>query len=191
MERKLAPVAAVLACAVLLPACAGESPSAPSSSSSVESLPTPPPARDLPQLLGTWNVTVRLASVTGSGCVADTMRSQIDAPNPYSLSITQVGNSAKVTLRSASGDRACSFTPSVDSSGFTTYGKGGYYTCEQWSLDFICADGSHHQIFTIGEDIAGRVSGAEINGTWDATWFDGWEDYVGIETKAQFTGSRQ
>jgi hypothetical protein len=119
------------------------------------------------------------------------MRSRIGAPNPYSLSITQMGDSAKVTLKSAAGDRACSFTPSVDSSGFTTYGQRGYYTCEQWSLDFSCTDGSHHQIFTFGEDIAGHVSGRENSGTWDASWFDGMDDYVGFDMKAQFSGSRQ
>jgi hypothetical protein len=116
------------------------------------------------------------------------MRSQIGVPNPYSLSITQGG---EVTLKSASGDRACTFTPSVDSSGFTTFGQAGYYACQQWFLDFRCSDGTWHTIFSIGENRSGRVSGTEISGAWDASWFDGWDDYVGIEMKAQFTGARQ
>ena len=186
MERKLAPVAAVLVCAVLLPACGGENPSAPSSTSSVESPPTPS-GSDVSQLLGTWNVTVRLTSVTGSGCVADTMRSQIGTPNPYSLLITP----RSVTLKSASGDRACTYSPRMDSSGFTTYEQGGYYTCEQFFIDFTCGDGTHHRIFTFGEDIAARVSGEEISGTWDAYWFAGMDDYVGFDMKAQFTGTRR
>jgi hypothetical protein len=119
------------------------------------------------------------------------MRSQIGAPNRYSLSITQKGNhSMAVSLRSASGDRACTFTPIVDSGGFTTYGQGGYYTCEDFLLDFRCSDGTLHSIFSFGEDISGRVSGREISGSWDAAWFE-MDDYLGVEMKAQFTGTRQ
>ena len=116
------------------------------------------------------------------------MRSQIGVPADYSLSITQKHN-LEVTLRSASGDRACTFTPLADSTGFTTYGQGGYYTCEAWSLNFRCTDGTLHGMFSYGEDISGRLSGTEMSGTWDAAWF---EDSFGmaVEMKAQFTGTR-
>lgn len=116
------------------------------------------------------------------------MRSQIGVPNSYSLSITQTG---KVTLRSTSGDYACTFTPVFDSTGFTTYGHGGVYTCEHELLEFRCSNGTLHGILSFGEDISGRVSGTEMTGTWDATWF---EDVppsgYGVEAKAQFTGTR-
>ena len=184
MERKLAPVAAVLVCVVLLPACGGENPSAPSSTSSVESPPAPP-GSDVSQLLGTWNVTVRLTSVTGSGCVADTMRSQIGAPSPYSLLIKPT----TVTLTSASGDRACTYPAKMDGSSFAE--GPGNYTCDQFNLDFTCSNGTHQTIFTFGEDIAGHVSGGEIGGTWDAHWFAGVDDDIGVDMKAQFTGTRR
>jgi hypothetical protein len=78
----------------------------------------------------------------------------------------------------------------MDSGGFTTYGKGGYYTCDQWSLNFRCSDGTLHEISSFGEDIAGRLSGTELSGTWDASWFEGWLSGTAIEMKAQFTGTR-
>jgi hypothetical protein len=133
-----------------------------------------------------WNVTIHLSAVSGSGCVADTMRSQIGVPSAYSLSITQTG---LVTLRSAAGEYACTFRPLFDSSGFTTYGQGGFYSCEQTFLDFRCSNGTLHSIFTFGEDISGRVSGTEMTGSWDAFWVEGMND-SGIETKAQFTAAR-
>jgi hypothetical protein len=117
------------------------------------------------------------------------MRSRIGEPDRYSLSITQNPN-VQVTLKSASGDRACTFSPSVDSSGFTTYGQGGYYTCDQWFLNFLCSDGTLHAIATYGENIAGRLSGNEMSGTWDASWLEGWIDSASVEMKAQFTGTR-
>lgn len=180
--------AVILLAAVLFSACDDGSPAAPSPAVSRAPSSAPSPAPDLSQLLGVWNVTVRLTDVSGSGCVADTMRSQFGAPNPYSLSITQTSNySVAVTLKSASGGRACTFvTSSVDSSGFT----GGSYRCEPWFLDFRCSDGTPHSISSFGEGVSGRVSGSAISGAWEATWFDGWDENA-IEMKAQFTGNRQ
>jgi hypothetical protein len=134
---------------------------------------------------------VRVTGVNGSGCVAETMRSQIGMPKPYSLSITQKDSTVTVTLKSASGDRACTFTPVADSSGFTTYGKGGYYTCEQDFVPVSCSDGTVHSIFSYGEDISGQLSGTELRGAWDAAWFEGFppSDSV-VEMKAEYTGSR-
>lgn len=124
--------------------------------------------------------------------MAEAMQSQVGVPHSYSLAIVQNGySSLKVTLKSASGNRACTFTPVVDGTGFTTYGKPGYYTCEDWYLDFRCGDGTLHSIFTIGEDISGHVSGNEISGAWGASWFDGWDDLTGVGMEAQFSGVRQ
>jgi hypothetical protein len=118
------------------------------------------------------------------------MRSQIGEPKPYTLSITPKNSTVSVTLKTPSGDRACTFTPVADSSGFTTYDKGGYYSCEEWYLAFRCSDGTQHNIFSLGEDISGHVSSNEMTGSWDAWWFDGWEDYSGVGMKAQFTATR-
>ena len=171
---------------VLLLACAGESPSGPSSTPPPTSTSPPPSGQDLSLLLGVWNIDLRMTEVTGNGCVADTMRSRRGAPASYSLSITPT----TVTLKSASSDRACTYSPKMNSTSFTTYAQGGYYSCGQFFLDFTCSDGTHHQIFTIGEDVSGAVEGEQISGTWDAYWFDGMNDYVGFDMKAQFTGSR-
>ena len=192
MELKsVAPIATALLSVVLLSTCGGDSPSAPSSPSQPPPVDSPaPPAPDLSQLIGVWNVSVRLTNISGGGCVAETMRPQIGVPTPYVLSIAQKGGGATVTLKSASGDRACAFTPSVDSSSFTTYGQGGYYTCEPAVLNFRCSDGTRHAILSLGEDISGRVSGNEINGTWDASWTE-MPDAPFVDTKAEFTGSRQ
>lgn len=177
--------AAVLGCL----ACGEDSPSAPSPITAAPP-PIPSPIPDFSALVGVWNLRVRLAEIKGDGCVADTMRSQIGEPKNYTLSITPKNSTVSVTLKTASGDRACTFTPVADSSGFTTYGKGGYYSCEEFYLAFRCSDGTHHNIFSLGEDISGHLSGNEMTGTWDAWWFDGWEDYSGVGTTAQFTATR-
>jgi hypothetical protein len=118
------------------------------------------------------------------------MRSQIGVPMSYSLSIGQSNSVVNVTLKSASGDYACSFTPAADETGFTTYGKGGYYTCEQFLRPFRCSNGTAHSLFSFGEDISGKLSGSELAGTWDAWWFDGVDDMFGVGVKAEYTGSR-
>jgi hypothetical protein len=46
----------------------------------------------------------------------------------------------------------------------------------------------------LGENIAGRISGNEISGRWDVSWSimdaASGDDIAGMETTAQFTGSR-
>ena len=183
MLVKLFALPLVLLATILGSACGDGTPTTPSETRAEVTAP-PPPAVDFSQLVGTWNLTVRLTAVNGTGCVADTMRSQIGVPTSYSMTITAAG---KVTLRSESRGYACTFTPVMDSSGFTTVGHGGYYTCEHPIQDFRCRDGAMSRIFTIGEDISGRLSGVEMNGTWDADWFE-MPDTVGVMTKAEFTG---
>ncbi len=171
--------------------CADEPVSAPSPvPSAAVSSPAPSPGQDFSALVGVWHVMVRVTEVTGTGCVADTMRSQSGVVKPYSLSIAQMGSTLKATLTSASGDRACTFTPVPDGSGFTTFGKGGRYSCADWYVPFRCQDETSHSIFTIGENISGHVTGNQITGAWHASWYDGWDDYAGVEMKAEFTGSR-
>ena len=190
-QRSVAPL--IVLSALFVSACDDDrGPTAPSrvpsSVASPAPPPTSPPAADLSKLVGVWNLTVRVTEVTGGGCVADTMRSRIGVPARYSLSISH-NLPVEVTLTSASGDRACTFLPSVVSDGFTTYGQGGYYTCDHWSLNFLCSDGTLHDVYSFGENIAGRLSGTELTGTWDASWFEGlFTD--GVEMKAQFTGIR-
>jgi hypothetical protein len=141
-------------------------------------------------LVGIWNVTMHLTAVSGAGCVAETMRSHVGAPRAYSLSITPKGNGIDVTLSSASGDYRCTFTNgSADATGFS-FGPHARYSCTSFFYEFQCADGTRHSIFTFGENLFGGVSGTDIEGFWDATWFDGMDDHVGVETRSEFTGRR-
>jgi hypothetical protein len=133
-----------------------------------------------------WNVTVRLTTVNGRGCVAETMQSQIGVATAYSLSITDKG---EVTLASASGDYACTFTPVADNGGFTTYGVHGYFDCKDLFRPFRCDDGTEHSLFSWGQNISGHVSGTQISGAWDADWED-MASGSGAAVKAQFTGTR-
>lgn len=187
MRIKLA-LSSVLLAAVLGLAC-DDSPSAPSPVPSTPPQPAAPPVPDISNLAGVWNLMVRVADVSGSGCIADTMRSQIGLPERYSLSITRNNDKVEATLRRASGDYACTFPPVVDGDSFTTYGHPGTYRCEQMYLNFRCSDGTPHRIFSFGEDIAGHLSGTEMNGTWDAAWFEELSS-IAVVMKAEFTGTR-
>jgi len=129
-----------------------------------------------------WTVSLELIDVKGTGCIAETMRSQIAVPRPYSVTVASGG---MVTIASSSPTFACSFSPSMDDSGFTTFGKGGYYTCEPFAVPFRCNDGSEHNISTFGQNISGRVTGGEIEGRWSVDWLDviGWEDGAVVEAR--------
>ena len=192
-------LSAVLVAALIGSACGGGGPTAPTRTSSAVTpaqpqppAPSPaPPAPDLSRLVGTWNVTVRLTAVTAgssSSCVGETMRSQIGAPNAYSLQFT-TDERVSVMLTSASGDYACTFAPTADSNSFTTYDVPGYFTCRDETLAFRCDNGTMRHLFPWGQNISGRVSGREITGTWDASWED-MSTGAMVETKAEFTGRR-
>ena len=187
-------LSSILFAAVLGLACGDGGPTAPSPTPTPVAPagppPSPPPVPDLSALVGVWNLMIRVTEVNGSGCVAETMRSQIGFPKPYTLAITE--RPLRVTLKSASGDYACTFTPVPDGSGFTTYGKGGYYTCEHDFVPVHCNDGTLHSVFSFGEDISGYLSGTELRGGWDASWFEGFPpgSNMGVEMKAEFTGSK-
>ena len=185
---------AILVAALVGPACdsPAQSPAAPTQSPDATTpaptvSSTPPP----PELVGVWQVMVRLTDVTtlenGAACIAETMRSQADTPIQYSLSITDTG---RVTIANASGDYSCSFSPVMDGSGFTTYGKGGYYDCTGEPQVFRCGDGATHTLISFGQDISGRVSGAEITGTWEIFWYSRADPVSGVDVKTQFTGTR-
>ena len=190
MSLRLVVLPTILFTAVLGLAC-DDGPTAPSPTPTpVQPAAPPAPVPDFSALVGTWNLMVRVTEVNGSGCVAETMRSQIGVPKPYLLAISQKDSILTVTLRSASGDYACTFTPVADSSDFTTFGKTAFYSCEQESVPIRCDDGTLHRIFSLGEDISGHVSGTELRGDWAASWFEG-DVAAGVEMKAGFTGSKE
>jgi hypothetical protein len=74
-QRIVAPL--IVLSTLFMPACDDRGPTAPSRVRSSVASPAPPPNSDLASLVGVWNLTVRLRAVTGSGGVADTMRSRI------------------------------------------------------------------------------------------------------------------
>ena len=131
-------------------------------------------------------MTLRLTEVKGdSGCVAETMKSQLGVPSKYSLTITK----SSVTITNPSSDYACTFDAfKTDSSGFTTYGVQGYFACQNSTLAFRCSDGTTHNLFSVGQDLAGRLSGSEMSGTWDSEFV---ATGVGdVHISAEFKGSK-
>ena len=182
--------AAIVVAALLGSSCESTTPSpvaptqAPAATTAART-PTPP------AIAGVWNVTVWLTDVAepsgGSSCVAETMRSQLGARSQHSLSIADDG---VVTVASASRDYLCTFTPLMDNSGFTTYDQRGYYSCAGEPKRFRCADGTTYDLISLGQNISGRVSGAEIAGTWDISWSPRDDSFGGVSVKAQFTGTR-
>jgi hypothetical protein len=137
--------------------------------------------------VGVWNLTLHVTEVEGeSGCIAEAMKSQLEVPSKSSLTITQ----SSVTITNPSGDYACTFGSfQTDSGGFTTYGVRGYFTCQRPTLAVRCSDGSTHELFSMGQNIAGRISGTEISGTWGAD-FDYTRTGTGFAVTAEFKGSR-
>jgi hypothetical protein len=180
--------AVIVLSAVFLSACGNGTPTLPSQVLTPVPSSEPAPAPNFSPFVGVWNVALRLRDVAGTGCVAQSMRSQIGAPSAYSLSITENGS---VTLRSASGDLACTFTPYVEGTSFTTYGHPGYYTCSQEKMHVGCGDGTTRSLVSFGQGISGRVTGDEISGRWSASWLDESDWHRGIDVNAEFTGSRQ
>ena len=188
--RSVFPPALLLA-AALVSACDDRSPTAPS--------PIPPSLSatpDLSPLLGVWNLTLRLQSVTGDGCAAEEMQSHIGVPNRYSLRVEQAsGSTVNVTLSSESGNYSCTLTNvPADSSGFTTFGRHSrFVSCVGRVVrpDFRCGDGTL-DLISWGEDVSARVSGAEITGQWVAAFGDGpaYLETTWAETRAEFSGSR-
>lgn len=188
--RSVFPPALLLA-AALVSACEDGSLTAPSPPP-----PTPSPTPDLSPLLGVWNLTVRLQSVTGDGCAAEEMQSHIGVPNRYSLRIEQAsGSTVEVTLSSESGNYSCTLlNVPADSSWFTTLGRHGrFVSCVGLVVrpDFRCGDGTL-DLISWGEDVSARVSGAEITGQWVAAFGDGpvYQETTWAETRAEFSGSR-
>jgi len=161
------------------------SPAGPNPLPQTQSQPTTP-TFDLSPFVGVWNLTLRLTQVYGdSGCVAETMKSQLGVPSRYSLTITK----SSVTLTNPSGDYACTFDAlKTDSSGFTTYGVRGYFTCQSPTLAFRCSDGTAHNLFSVGQDLAGRLSGTEMSGTWVSNFVATGVGDVNIS--AEFKGSK-
>jgi hypothetical protein len=179
-----------LVLAVFVAACGhnAQTPAAPTPTPSQTPAPTPTLPFDLSPFVGVWNLTLHLTDVKGdSGCIAETMRSQLEVPSKSSLTITK----GTVTITNPSGDYACTFDNfKTDSSSFTTYGVPGYFTCQGPTLAVRCSDGSTYDLFSWGMDISARFSGTEISGTWNSV-FD-WQRTggSGVEITAEFKGSR-
>ena len=165
--------------------------------------PSPSPISPVPPVAATetWNITVRMTGAVGGECVGQTMQSQIGVPKSYTLSITTTGNTADVTLRSTTGDYACTFPGAkVEDDGFTTFGVHGWMSCEMSLVvrGYVCADGTTRDMMRMGENISGRISGNQITGRWDNSWIvmepggdlRGDDDIAGLETTSQYTGSR-
>jgi len=180
--------AAILVASFLGTACDDASSlTAPSPTSDVTTgQPAPPP---LPpgwaNLVGVYDVSLHLTAVQGSGCIADTMRSQLDVAQPYSVTFASNGT---VSLASVSPSFVCTFDgASTGETGFTTAGVG-YYRCEPYVVSFRCSDGSDHRIYTFGQDLSGQVTGNDIVGTWEVSWLDEADHEVYVT--AQYKGSR-
>jgi hypothetical protein len=152
--------------------------------------------------MDTWNISVRLTSAAGGECVGETMQSQIGVPKSYTLSIgTAKDSRVDVTLRSTSGDYACTFpAATVGSDGFTTFGVGGWMSCETSLIvrGFACTNGALRDMMRFGENISGRISGSQLTGEWDVSWIimeaggdlGGRDDVAALETTSQYTGVR-
>lgn len=182
----------VLVSAILLSACDHDAPTAPS--------PAPTPSPPVP-VTSVWNITVRLTSVADGECVGETMRSGIGVSKSYSLSTTPKGGMVDVTLRSSAGDYACTFPAKVESDGFTTFGVGGFLSCETTTSvvrNFACTNGTLRDMQRFGENISGHISGNEISGQWNVSWIvmkpggdlGGADDLGELQTMAQYTGNR-
>jgi hypothetical protein len=183
----------VVVLAVFVAACGSDvvtptAPTPPQTQTTIPTPPPPPPASDLSPFVGVWNVTLHLTEVNGdSGCVAEALKSQLEVPGKSSLTITQ----SSVTITNPPGDYACTFnTPKTDSSSFTTYGVPGYFTCQSPTLAVRCSDGSTYDLFSMGQNIAGRISGTEISGTWGADFHHPGTGGSGFLIMTEFKGSR-
>jgi hypothetical protein len=173
---------AILVATIFVFGCNEKTPTGPSA------LPSVTPSSET-RLIGAWNLTVRITETSGKGkqCVIESLRSEIDTHNQYSLALVQKGDRAELTLASASGDYMCTFPAVVDNSGFTE--GPGYYTCAREQRVLSC-DGTQHTLLTLGQGISGRFSGSEVSGNWSAFWVDVGDDEDEFEMKAQFTGSK-
>jgi hypothetical protein len=96
----------------------------------------------------------------------------MNIPKSYSLSVTPNGSRVDVTLRSASGDYACTFPARAEADGFTTFGVPGFMSCETSGIvrGFVCDDGRVRDLMSLGEDISGRIVGNQITGEWSVNW---------------------
>lgn len=185
----------VVLSAMALASCGYEGPMSPSPV-------VPPISVATSAAMDTWNISVRLTGATGGECVGETMASQIGAPKSYTLAIGPAKDRrVDVTLRSTSGDYACTF-PAVQAGddGFTTFGVNGWMSCETSLVvrGFACANGALRDMMRMGENISGRIAGDQISGEWNVSWIimeaggdlGGRDDIAGLETTAHYTGAR-
>jgi hypothetical protein len=141
-----------------------------------------------------------MMSANGGECVGETMQSQIGVPKSYSLAITQTGGNVDATLKSTSGDYACTFTGGHgDASGFGSGPGEGfrYFACEVGGelRGFLCHNGSRRDMLALGQSLDGRISGNQITGTWNVSWVIMLPDepdveIAALETTSHYSGSR-
>lgn len=126
------------------------------------------------------------------------MQSQIGVPKSYSLSTTRIGSNVDATLKSTSGDYACTFTgESGDTTGLT-FGQFRYFSCEVGGhiRDILCGNGLRRDMQALGQTLSGRISGNSVSGTWNVSWiiYAPGEPFVGdiaaLETTTEYTGNR-
>jgi len=183
----------VLSAAVLFAACVGAGCSSDSAPSPSAPSVSPAPAQTTPaplteQLVGVWSLTMSVSEAAGAGCLAEAVRAQVGAASAYSLMILESG---QVTLKSSSDALSCVFVVKTDGeAGFTTHGENGFYQCTGEPRSYQCADGTEVRYISWGQDIDGRVSGSRLSGTWSAAWFEVGKDGPGVESEAQFSGTR-
>ena len=170
---------AVLIAAIFSIGCGNNTLSGPST------LPTTTPRQS--RVVSMWNVTIRVTDISGKGCVADSLRTEINTHNEYSLAILEQDDATLAQLASAFGDYSCSFPVRTENRGFTE--GPGYYSCTRERRVVNC-DGTLHSLMTFGQTISGRFFGSEVSGEWSASWMDLSDDEHDVEMKAQFTGSK-
>ena len=189
-------LAAAFAAACLGAACGDDSTSSPSapSGSSIPAPTTPAPGATTPtrrlsaDLVGEWNLSLRVTEAVGTGCVAEAFQARIGQPEAYTLLIRDTG---QVTISSPSDGLSCSFTAAADGdNGFTTYGVPGFYTCVGEPRAYACVDGTRHYYISFGQDIGGKVSGGRLAGSWTVFWFDRSNDALNVEATYEFSGGR-
>ena len=154
--------------------------------------PTPPSA--LSPFVGVWDLTFReteLEDTGTSGCVAETMRSQMEVPIKILLTVTE----AAMTISNPWGDYTCTYSDfSADSSGFHLDGHGSFVTsaCTPPTLTFRCSDGTwHSNLWPWGVNLVGRLSGTELSGELGWDWTDLRDTNFFVGSFGEFTGTRR
>lgn len=191
-KRSVVRLASLLS-SVLMVGCGSDTPTAPSDTAA-KAASSPPPVNAIP-VTSNWDVTMTLSAAAGDACLREAVESLLGASGGYTIVLAQTGDSGRVSLEAGSHNYDCSFDRvAVDDSGFTSVGVPGWYRCTPWYVTegVRCSNGSRVSLYTLGQNISGRIAGDEIRGTWTMSWFDHLTDGGrGLEVTAHYTGRRQ